>query len=47
MSNSAKALNHNKIRPHSQKRSLPKNYSNANFHSAVDLAKFYSGYIFL
>ena len=45
MSNSAKAIGLNKsVKSFSQPK---KNYSNTKFHEAVDLAKFYSGYIFI
>lgn len=41
MSNSAKRLGAHKIKPLSQ--DPKRNYTNTKFHSAVDLAKFYSG----
>lgn len=41
MSNTAKQLGSHTIRPLSQQ--VKKNYTNQKFHSAVDLAKLYSG----
>lgn len=35
----------NKITNHPKSSSVPRNFSSASYHSALDLAKAYSGYI--